>query len=258
MLGTDSPEVSGVAIQQKQNRGVLMIQVPLDNLQKTRQYLAEHVLRLIQAYYTEERLIQITDENDPMKPEVPIVVNQVTPEGDVINDLTLGEYKVVVGTMPARDNYDEVQFAEAISLRQVGVPIPDDLIVDYSHLAKKGEVAQRIRQMQGMEPMTEEQAQIQAFQAQAEIQKIQLEIAKMEAEVQNLQSQSQLNMAKAQGTAADPQIKVAEIQSKMEMKQQELALRQQLSALTNDMRKDQTQTQAASKVAVEAMKSGGR
>jgi hypothetical protein len=258
MLGTDSPEVSGVAIQQKQNRGVLMIQVPLDNLQKTRQYLAEHVLRLIQAYYTEERLIQITDENDPMKPEVPIVVNQVTPEGDIINDLTLGEYKVVVGTMPARDNYDEVQFAEAISLRQVGVPIPDDLIVDYSHLAKKGEVAQRIRQMQGMEPMTEEQAQIQAFQAQAEIQKIQLEIAKMEAEVQNLQSQSQLNMAKAQGTAADPQIKVAEIQSKMEMKQQELALRQQLSSLTNDMRKDQTQTQAASKVAVEAMKSGGR
>jgi len=258
MLGTDSPEVSGVAIQAKQNRGVLMIQVPLDNLQKTRQYLAEHVLRLIQAYYTEERLIQITDENDPMKPEVPIVVNQVTPEGDIINDLTLGEYKVVVGTMPARDNYDEVQFAEAISLRQVGVPIPDDLIVDYSHLAKKGEVAQRIRQMQGMEPMTEEQAQIQAFQAQAEIQKIQLEIAKMEAEVQNLQSQSQLNMAKAQGTAADPQIKVAEIQSKMEMKQQELALRQQLSSLTNDMRKDQTQTQAASKVAVEAMKSGGR
>jgi len=258
MLGTDSPEVSGVAIQQKQNRGVLMIQVPLDNLQKTRQYLAEHVLRLIQAYYTEERLIQITDENDPMKPEVPVIVNQITPEGDVINDLTLGEYKVVVGTMPARDNYDEVQFAEAISLRQAGVPIPDDLIVDYSHLAKKGEIAQRIRQMQGMEPMTEEQAQIQAFQAQAEIQKIQLEIAKMEAEVQNLQSQSQLNMAKAQGTAADPQIKVAEIQSKMEMKQQELSLRQQLSSLTNDMRKDQTQTQAASKVAVEAMKSGGR
>ena len=258
MLGTDSPEVSGVAIQAKQNRGVLMIQVPLDNLQKTRQYLAEHVLRLIQAYYTEERLIQITDEADPMKPEVPIVVNQVTPEGDIINDLTLGEYKVVVGTMPARDNYDEVQFAEALSLREVGVPIPDDLIVDYSHLAKKGEIAQRIRQMQGMEPMTEEQAQIQAFQAQAEIQKIQLEIARMEAEIQHLQSQSQLNMAKAQETAADPQIKVAEIQSKMEMKQQELALRQQLSQLTNDMRKDQSETQAASKVAVEAMKSGGR
>ena len=257
MLGTDSPEVSGIAIQAKQNRGVLMIQVPLDNLQKTRQYLAEHILRVVQQYYTEERLIQITDESDPMKPEMPVVVNQVTPEGDIINDLTLGEYKVVIGTMPTRDNFDEVQFAEAIQLRQVGVPIPDDLIVDYSHMAKKGEIARRIRIMQGMEPPSEEQAQIQQFQAEAEIKKIQLEIAKMEAEVQNLQSLSQLNMAKAQESAADPQLKVAELQAKMQMKQEELALRQQLSSITNDMRKGQTETQAASKVAVEAMKNRG-
>ena len=259
MLGTDSPEVSGVAIQAKQNRGAMMIQVPLDNLQKTRQYLAEHILRVIQQFYTEERLIQITDEADPMKQQVPLRVNEVTPEGAIINDLTLGEYSVTIGTMPTRDNYDEVQFAEAISLRQAGVPIPDDLIVDYSHLAKKGEIAKRIRQMQGMEPMSEEQAEIASFQAQAEIQKLQLEIAKMEAEVQNLQSLSQLNIAKAQETAAEPQIKVAELQSKMSMKQQELALRQQLSALTNDMRKGQSETQAATKIAVEAMKpSGGK
>ena len=259
MLGTDSPEVSGVAIQAKQNRGALMIQVPLDNLQKTRQYLAEHILRLVQAYYTEERLIQITDESDPMKSQVPLRLNVVTPEGQIINDLTLGEYSVVIGTMPTRDNYDEVQFAEAISLRQVGVPIPDDLIVDYSHLAKKGEVAQRIRQMQGMEPMTEEEAQIAAFQAEAQIQKIQLEIAKMEAEVQNLQAQATLHSAKAQETMADPQLKAAEIEAQMAMKQQELALRRQLSELTNDMRKGQTETQAAAKVATAAMKpSGGR
>mgnify|MGYP001271059090 FL=1 len=259
MLGTDSPEVSGVAIQAKQNRGALMIQVPLDNLQKTRQYLAEHILRVVQQYYTEERLIQITDESSPMKTQIPLRINEMSPEGFVINDLTIGEYSVVIGTMPTRDNYDEVQFAEAIALRQAGVPIPDDLIVDYSHLAKKGEIAQRIRQMQGMEPMSEEQAEVAAFQAQAEIQKIQLELAKMEAEVQNLQAQSQLNMAKAQETAADPQIKVAEIQSKMSMKQQELALRQELSRLTNDMRQGQTETQAAAKIATAAVKpSGGR
>ena len=90
MLGTDSPEVSGVAIQAKQNRGALMIQVPLDNLQKTRQYLAEHILKVVQQYYTEERIVQITDESDPFKQSQPMVVNQVTPEGEIINDLTLG------------------------------------------------------------------------------------------------------------------------------------------------------------------------
>ena len=34
MLGTDSAEVSGIAIQAKQNRGAIMIQVPLDNLRR--------------------------------------------------------------------------------------------------------------------------------------------------------------------------------------------------------------------------------
>ena len=257
MLGMDSPEVSGVAIRAKQNRGATMIQVPLDNLIKTRQYLAEHILFMIQRFYTEERIVQITDDSGPTPRQVPLRLNAVTPEGRIVNDLTLGEYDVVIDSMPARDNFDEVQFAEAIELRSAGVPIPDDLIVQYSHLAKKGEIAQRIRMMQGMEPPSEEQAQIQAFQAEAEIKKIQLEIAKMEAEVQNLQSQAQLNVAKAQEAASDPQIKVAEIQSKMQMKQQELALRQQLSALTNDMRKGQSETQAAAKIATAAMKPTG-
>ena len=207
MLGTDSPEVSGVAIQAKQNRGAMMIQVPLDNLTKTRQYLAEKVLNLVQAYYTEERLIQITDETDPLKRRMPMKVNEITPEGMVINDLTLGEYDVVIGTAPARDSFEEIQFAEAIQLRQVGVPIPDDLIVEYSHLQRKGEIAQRIRAMQGTEPPSEEQAQLMQFPAEAEIKKTQLELAQMEAEVQRLQSEAMLNQAKAQETAeVDPQL----------------------------------------------------
>ena len=131
MLGTDSPEVSGVAIKAKQTRGALMIQVPLDNLTKTRQYLAEKVLSLVQAYYTEERLIQIINESDPMKQSDPMVLNQMTPEGEVINDLTVGEYDVVIGTTPTRDNFEEIQFAEALQLREVGVPITNDIIVDF-------------------------------------------------------------------------------------------------------------------------------
>jgi hypothetical protein len=37
-----------------------------------------------------------------------MAVNQVTPEGQIINDLTLGEYDVVIGTAPSRDTFDEV------------------------------------------------------------------------------------------------------------------------------------------------------
>ena len=258
MLGTDSPEVSGVAIKAKQNRGALMIQVPLDNLTKTRQYLAEKVLNLVQAYYTEERLIQIVNESDPMKQSEPMTVNEITPEGEIINDLTLGEYDVVIGTAPTRDNFEEIQFAEALQLREVGVPIPNDIIVDYSHLGRKGEIAQRIRMMEGTEPPTEEQAQIQQFQAEMAIRQAQLEVAKLEAEVTKTQSEAALNAAKAQDKAqVDPQIKIAELQTKLQSKREELALRQQLSQMTNDMRREQTEIQAASKIAVAAMKPTG-
>ena len=182
----------------------------------------------------------------------------MTPEGRIINDLTVGEYDVIVDTAPSRANFEELQFAEAIELRKVGVPIPDDLIVEYSHLSRKAEVAKRIRTMQGMEPPTPEQQQIQNFKAQAEIQSIQLEVAKMEAEVQRLQSETQLNQAKAQESAQDPQVRVAELQAKLQMKQEELALRERLSSMTNEVRKQQSETTAASKIATEAMRKASR
>jgi len=259
MLGSDSAEVSGVAIQAKQNRGVVMIQVPLDNLRKSRQYLAEKVLDLIQAFYTEQRIIMVTDESDPLQPREPMVVNEMTPEGQIVNDLTLGEYDVVIATAPARDSFDEVQFAEALNLRQVGVAIPDDAIIEYSHLAKKGELAKRIRQITGAEPPTPEQAEVMAMQQQMAIQKLQLEIAQLDADVKKTQTEAALNVAKVQDMAeVDPQVRIAEMQSKMQMKEQELMLRRELADLTNQTRREQSETNAATRMAATAMQTSAK
>tara|TARA_B100001057_G_scaffold496164_1_gene596934 strand:- start:4089 stop:6215 length:2127 start_codon:yes stop_codon:yes gene_type:complete len=255
MLGTDAAEVSGIAIQAKQNRGAVMIQVPLDNLRKTRQYLAEKVLNIVQRFYTEERVIMITDEDDPMKPREEMTVNETTPQGDVINDLTIGEYDVVVSTAPARDSFDEMQFAEALNLRQVGIAIPDDAVIEYSHLARKAELATRIRELTGQEPPTPEQQEAMAQQQEIQMQQVQLELAKMQAEVQKLQGEAQLNMAKAQETVEiDPQLKMAELQAKLQMKQEELQLRRDLSSATNQLRASQSEQQAAASIATTVLK----
>jgi hypothetical protein len=259
MLGSDSAEVSGVAIQAKQNRGAVMIQVPLDNLRKARQYLAESVLNLIQTFYTEQRVIQVTNEDDPLKPREEMVVNQETPEGRVINDLTLGEYDVIVATAPARDSFDEVQFAEAIALRQAGVVVPDDAIIEYSHLARKGELAKRIRQMTGQEPPTEEQMAAMQQQQEIQQQQIQLEIMKLDAEVKKLQSEAAMNIAKAQDKAdIDPQIRMAELQTKIQINQEQLQLRRELASATNTQRENATQTSAATKLATAAFQNTNR
>jgi len=256
MLGTDSSEVSGIAIQAKQNRGAIMIQVPLDNLRKTRHYLAEKILNLVQTFYTEERVIQVTNDADPLKPREPMVINEMSPEGTIINDLTLGEYDVVVATAPARDSFDEVQFAEALNLRQVGVAIPDDAIIEYSHLAKKGELAKRIRVLTGVEK-TPEQQQAAQMQQQIQMQQVQLELEKMQAEVQKLNSEAAINISKVQDTTdVQPQMRMAELQAKIEMKMQELQLRRELADLTNEVRTNQQQTQAAARIATTAMQTG--
>lgn len=258
MLGSDSAEVSGVAIQAKQNRGAIMIQVPLDNLRKTRQYLAEKILNLLQTFYTEQRVIQVTNDSDPLKPREPMVINEMTPEGTIINDLTLGEYDVVVSTAPARDSFDEVQFAEALNLRNAGVAIPDDAIIEYSHLAKKGELAKRIRMITGVE-RTPEQMEVAAMQQQMAMQQLQLEIAKLEAEVQKIQSEAAINIAKVQDVAdVQPNLKLQELQSKLQMKMEELNLRRELSSMTNQMRSEQQQTQAAARIAATAMQTANR
>lgn len=257
MLGSDSAEVSGVAIQAKQNRGAIMIQVPLDNLRKSRQYLAERVLNLVQVFYNEERVIQVTNENDPLKQREEITINEMTPEGEIINNLTLGEYDVIIATAPARDSFDEVQFAEALNLRQAGVAIPDDAIIEYSHLARKGELAKRIRTSAGLE-MSEEQAQAAQAQQQLAMQAEQLTLAKLQAEVQMLQSQAEHLSAKAQTTEIDPQLRAAELRAKVDLKEQEIQLRRELADLTNSTRQTNQETQAASRMATTAMQTSAK
>jgi len=258
MLGSDSAEVSGIAIRAKQNRGAVMIQVPLDNLRKARQYLAEKTLNLIQAFYTEQRIIQITNEDDPLKPREEMVINQVTPEGDIINDLTIGEYDVVITTAPARDTFDEIQFAEALGLRQAGVAIPDDAIIEYSHLTRKGELAKRIRMMTGVE-QSPEQMEANQQKAQMQMQAEQLTLAKLEAEVRKLQSEAAVNIAKTQDVAdIEPQLRQQELQAKLSMKEQELQLRRELSDLTNKTRTSQSETNAATRIAATAMQSAAK
>lgn len=189
-----------------------------------------------------------------MQPREPMVLNFETPEGDIINNLTLGEYDVIVSSAPARDSFDETQFAEALSLRQAGVAIPDDAIVGYSHLMKKEELAKRIRVMTGQEPPTPEQAQAIQAQQMLQMQNLQLETMKLQAEVEKLQTESAVNVAKVQEVAqVNPQVRMAELQAKIQMNQEQLELRRELSAATNDIRVGQSETSAATKIATTAM-----
>jgi hypothetical protein len=191
MRGFDRADVAAKAIRAKQARGTVSLAKPFENLAFTRQLLARNVLWLVQNFYTETRVLNITGRNLTDQSEQ-LTVNQPTPEGEIVNDLTAGEYAVVVTTVPARETFEQSQFQEALEMRQLGIAIPDDVLIEHSHLTRKSEIAKRIREATGGEGNEAAQQM-----AQMEMQLKQMEIAEKQAAMQKTQAQAALEAAKA-------------------------------------------------------------
>lgn len=242
LLGVDPPEVSGVAITKKQSRGLVQMQVPFDNLAFTRYLVAKKILELIQQYYTETRVLRITNWNSPRQETEELVVNGVSPEGNLINDLTLGEYDVIVSNAPARDTFEETQFAEALQLREVGVNIPDHWVINASHLANKNEIAEEARQIAGLGEPTPEEMQLQQMQMELALRGAQAEIAETEAKVAKLLSEANLFEARAnaevasvgaeaQTTGAELRVRLMELQGSLAKHRETLKNKLELAQL---------------------------
>lgn len=254
ILGSENAEVSGIALQEKTARGQIQLQVPFSNLEFSRKLLAEKILELIQDFYTQERVFFITDYMEPEQPREQMVINQQA-AGRVVNDVTVGKYDVVVASAPARDSFDEMQFAEALSLRQVGVQIPDHFIVEASHLARKQEIARMLKDMSGLGEMTPEQQQLAQMQNQMAIQNAQLELEKLDAEIRELQSVTLLNTAKAQDLQRGQFLKqIRDLKAQRDQREQELNVRLQMSALSQQASLQKTKMQNNARLADSALK----
>jgi len=133
-------DVAAKAVKFNQARGSTNLAPVLDNLNRSDTMLAERTLDIVQRYYTEPRLINITGAGLGAQDEQ-VVVNEVSPTGSIVRDLTIGEYSVVVTSEPERDNFEDTQFDQAVRLRtEVGVELPDSVIIETSKLRNKNEI----------------------------------------------------------------------------------------------------------------------
>lgn len=194
--GMDRADVAAKAIQAKQAAGSINLAKPLDNLARTRHMVAIRVLDLVQRYYSEERVLQVVGGGLTAKPEE-LTVNQITPEGKIANDLTIGEYEVMVVTVPARQSVEDSQFQEVLELRNMGVAIPDEILIEYSHLSRKAEIAEQIKNLNGGGEITKAQQQLQEIEMQA----AQLENDKTKAEIESTNAKAALTVVNAKVNA---------------------------------------------------------
>ncbi len=178
--GLDSNERSGIALQSKQYQGQTQLGGPLDNLARTRHMSGLKLLELIQDFYTEERLIMITDKSDIANiRQVPVLINEATETGEIINDLTLGEYDVVITDQPTQATFQDNQFTQAMDMREKGIPIPDTSIIEMSSLTKKHDIARALAQApDDVDP--EAEAKADELAANADLKRAQTEKVKAE------------------------------------------------------------------------------
>jgi hypothetical protein len=233
--GFDREDVAAKAIQAKRQAGATNLAKPMDSLSRTDHILARNILDLVQQFYTEERIMTITHDEATGETET-FAVNEVTPAGQIVNDLTLGEYDVVVSSVPRRETLEDNQFEQAVALREMGVMIPDSVLIDSSRLMNKKDI---IKQMQGDQESPEAQAaaELQRRAQEAEVSKAEGEAAQKHADSQLKGAKTQETMVKAQVLAntppdapdtGNPELEMAQAQHDAELAEREFEHRRVL------------------------------
>lgn len=196
--GGKGPEVSGTAIQSRVQQSAIQLATPVDNLFKTRNMIAERLLKLIQTYYTDERAFLIIGQDIEEGEDQQVDINKEDPDtGEILNDVTKGRYDVVIADVPTQITFQNAQMSQAIELRKYGIEIPDDEMVRMSTLTRKDKIAAK---------MTGEASQAEQEQAAAEAK---LQIETLEATIEKLEAESNKQHMEAAAKAADIATQIA-------------------------------------------------
>lgn len=247
VMGLDRADVSAKAIGEKKDSSDATLRKALDNLERTDWLLARSILDIIQNYYTDPRIMNITRDELTGEQEE-ISVNWPDPEtGEVLNDLSLGVYDIVVVSQSAKRTLEESQFEQGISMREMGIMIPDQFLIENSNLVKKSEIVKAM-QAQANSPEAQLKQKTELLGHQLEVANLKAEASRTEAETLHTRAKAAETMAKAQTEAkaaaggdnemeieaakAEQEMKISQQQHEQKMQQQreEFALKMQLKS----------------------------
>lgn len=236
--GNAREDVSAKAVAMNQSRGALNMSKPMDGIARTDYLLARNILDIVQEYYIEPRILNIV-MNRVTGDVSQVQVNQPDPAtGAITNDLTIGEYDVVVSSTPHRETLEDSQFEQAVSLRELGVKIPDEVMIENSRLNKRTDI---IKQMRDAEQSPEQmyQQQIQKMGAELELANLKAEAARVEADAGLKQAKQQMEQVKAQKEMQGDPAEMQKMQMEMEIKQQEAQLEMQKMQMELDFKRQE-------------------
>ena len=152
LLGSAVDDKAGVLSMLRQGAGLTSLQRLFDQLDRSQKLLGSLMIEAIQNNYTPGKVKRILENQDP------------TPE---FYNKNFGKYHASVEEGLNTTTQKQMQFAQLIQLREIGVMIPDDQLLEASTLQNKKELVQSIQKQQQQAQQAQQMQMQAALQEQA-------------------------------------------------------------------------------------------
>jgi hypothetical protein len=149
LLGSAIDDKAGILSMLRQGAGLTTLQVLFDNLDRAQKLLGKIMIDLIQTNFTPGKIAKILEGKEP----APQFYNKA-----------FGRYDAVVEEGINTTTQKQMQFAQLLQLREVGVPVPDDILLEAVTLQNKKQLIEAVTAQK------QQQQQMQQIQMQAAIQ----------------------------------------------------------------------------------------
>jgi hypothetical protein len=163
LLGSATDDKAGILSMLRQGAGLTTLQVLFDNLDRTQKLLGKIMIDLIQANFTPGKVKKILEGEEPTAQ---------------FYNKAFGKYDAAVEEGLNTTTQKQMQFAQLLNLREIGVPVPDDVLLEASTMQNKKKLIEAIEQQK----QQQQQMQQMQMQSQMELQQAQTELAKARAQ----------------------------------------------------------------------------
>ena len=250
--GVESNATSGKAIDSRKESGAVISASLFENLRRSEKIKGQLIQSDIQGFWTEEKILRITDRMTGAEKFVALNEQILGPDGSVMeikNDVTQGKYDIVVSQAPETDTVREQNLNLVIEWVKKSPPevIPHlmNLAFEMSNLPNKEQLLAKIKPILGSDPRDEEldpeelkQQVIQQLEAQKEqsqqaaqmendaksldLDNKQLENEKLQAEITQIKSQTDDSALKADAEWAKVGIELQKVTAPVQPKAMEV------------------------------------
>lgn len=166
LLGGASDDIAGVLSMLRQGAGLTTLQRLYDQLDRSQNLLGRIVLKYMQINWTPGKVARILGDQPT----------------EQFYNRKFGKYDAIVEDGLNTSTQRQMQFAQMIQLRQLGVPITDEDLIESATLQGKKKLVENMqRQKQQMAQMQQQQMQLQQQEAMMNMQEAQARIKMTEA-----------------------------------------------------------------------------